>query len=164
MSSFGNGVMTWRYDNLIANESDGLFGVVKTLLLNPAYLFTQMFVSKDGDGAKLLYVIQLLFTLAILPFATKKISRYLLVVPILMNLITMYVYQPNIRFQYSFGIIAFLFYVAVLNLSELGESARKLVLPVSAVASILMFSMLVSGNFNYYSQRYFSRHEREKNL
>ena len=164
MSSFGNGVMAWRYENLVANESDGLLGVVKTAILNPGYLFTQLFVSKNNDGTKLLYVIQLLFTLALVPFATKRISRYLLIVPILMNLITMYVYQPNIKFQYSFGITAFLFYVAVLNLSELGESARKLVLPVSAVASLLMFAMLVSGNFNYYSQRYLNEKESYKQM
>ncbi len=158
MSAFGNGIMVGRYDNLIANPEDGLWGVVKTALLNPGYLLTQMFVSKDGDNSKILYTLQLLLPLAAMPFATKKLARYILVVPVLMNLITMYVYQPNIRFQYSFGITAFLFYVTLLNLSELGEKAKRIMLPLSAVASLLLFVMLVGGNLGYYVNRY----EKEK--
>lgn len=154
MRKFGNGIMVGRYDNLIADKADGLFGVVKTLILNPGYLFTQIFVSKDGDGIKLIYIVQLLFTLGLIPFATRKISRYLLVAPILMNLITMYVYQPNISFQYSFGITAFLFYVTLLNLSELGDRAKKIMLPTAAVASLLLFVMLVTPKFGYYTDRY----------
>ena len=45
MEAFGNGIMVGRYDNLIANKEDGLYGVVKTVLLNPGYLLTQLFVS-----------------------------------------------------------------------------------------------------------------------
>ena len=158
MGAFGNGIMVGRYDNLIADSSDGLFGVVKTAVSNPGYLMTQLFVAKDGDNSKILYVFQLLLPLAFVPFATRKISRYILIAPVLMNIITMYVYQPNIRFQYSFGITAFLFYVAVLNLSELGEKTRKYVLSLSSVAALLMFAMLAVGNLGYYSQRY----EKEK--
>ena len=164
MSAFGNGIMVGRYDNLIANKDDGLFGVIKTVLLNPGYLFTQLFVSKDNDSMKILYVLQLIFTLAFIPFATKKISRYILAVPILMNLITMYVYQPNIKFQYSFGITAFLFYVTVLNLSELGEKAKSFMLPVSAVAVFLLFAMLVTGNLGYYAKRYAREKDNYKHM
>ena len=162
MSAFGNGIMVSRYDNLIADPDDGLFGVVKTALLNPGYLLTQIFVSKDGDNAKVLYAFQLLLPLAAIPLATKKISRYILVVPMLMNLITMYVYQPNIRFQYSFGITAFLFYVTVLNLSELPQKTAEFTLPLSGVASVLLFAMLVGGNLGYYTDRYENEKENYK--
>ena len=164
MSAFGNGIMVGRYDNLIANPDDGLLGVVKTVILNPGYLLTQLFVSKDGDGMKVLYVFQLVFTLAFIPVATKKISRYILVVPVLMNLITMYVYQPNIRFQYSFGITAFLFYATVLNLSELGEKAKKIMLPFSAISAFLLFAMLVTGHLGYYADRYVREKENYKHM
>ena len=162
MSAFGNGIMVNRYDNLIADSNDGLLGVIKTALLNPGYILTQMFVSKDGDNAKILYAFQLFVPLAIIPFATKKIFRYILVVPVLMNLITMYVYQPNIRFQYSFGITAFLFYVVMLNLSELGEKPTEFMLPLSAVASVLLFAMLAGANLGYYVNRYENEKESYK--
>ena len=159
MKAFGNGIMTSRYENLIFNADDGLVGVIKTALLNPGYLLTQLFVSKDGDNAKILYIFQLLLPLSFLPVVTKKISRYILVVPVLMNVITMYVYQPNINFQYSFGIIAFLFYVTVLNLGELGDKTRKFMLSLSAVAAFLLFAMLVCGNLGYYKARYDNNRE-----
>lgn len=159
MRAFGNGIMTSRYENLIFDPNDGLVGVIKTALLNPGYLLTQIFASKEGGNAKILYVFQLLLPLSFLPVVTKKISRYILVVPVLMNIITMYVYQPNINFQYSFGIIAFLFYVTVLNLSELGDKTKKFMLSLSAVAAFLLFAMLVCGNFGYYKSRYDNNRE-----
>ena len=76
-----------------------------------------------------------------------------------MNVITMYVYQPNINFQYSFGIIAFLFYVTVLNLGELGDKTRKFMLSLSVVAAFLLFAMLVCGNLGYYKARYDNNRE-----
>ena len=159
MNAFGNGIMIGRYENLIFDLDDGLIGVLKTAIFNPGYLLTQLFVSKDGDNSKILYILQLLLPLSFIPVATKKISRYILVVPVLMNIITMYVYQPNINFQYSFGIIAFLFYATVLNLSELGEKTRKFMLSLSAVSAFLLFAMLVCGNFGYYKMRYDNNRE-----
>jgi uncharacterized membrane protein len=159
MNAFGNGIMVGRYENLIFNLDDGLIGVIKTAIFNPGYFLTQFFVSKDGDNSKILYLTQLLLPLAFIPMATKRISRYILVVPVLMNIVTMYVYQPNINFQYSFGIIAFLFYATVLNLSELGEKARKFMLSLSAISAFLLFAMLVCGNLGYYKMRYYNNRE-----
>lgn len=164
MTAFGNGIMVGRYENLIYNPDDGLLGVIKTVLFNPGYLLTQLFVSKDGDSSKIIYLFQLLTPLAFIPFVTKKMPRYILAVPMLMNIITMYVYQPNIRFQYSFGITAFLFYAVVLNVSDMGEKPRKLMLPLAAVASVLLFAMLVCGNYGYYRSRYFNNAEHYKQL
>ena len=113
---------------------------------------------------KVLYILQLVFTLGFIPFATKKISRYILAVPMLMNLITMYVYQPNIRFQYSFGITAFLFYATLLNVAELSERPKKVMLPFSAVASVLLFSMLVTGHLGYYVDRYDKEREKYRQM
>jgi uncharacterized membrane protein len=156
MSVFGNGIMVNRYDNLIADPESGLVGVIETALLNPGYILTQMFVSKDGDNTKILYLFQLLLPLAAVPLVTRKISRYILVVPVLMNLITMYVYQPNINFQYSFGITAFLFYATLLNLTELGDRFKNFALPYAAVAALLLFSVLAGGKLGYYSEKYYN--------
>jgi len=154
MKEFGTGVMSNRYQNLIYDSDGGLFDVLKTVILNPGYFLTQLFVSKNGDNAKILYVLQLLLPLSFLPFATKKISRYILALPILINIMTMYQYQPNIKFQYSFGITAFLFYLTVLNLSELGTEPKKIMLPLATVATVLMFAMVVLPFQENYSVRY----------
>lgn len=154
MKSHGMGIMSNRYDNLIYNEEDGLIGAIKTIILNPTYVISQIFVtSKDGFD-KIWYVLQLFLPLAFLPFATKKISRYVLIVPILLNLLTMYTYQPNITFQYSFGVMAFLFYATVLNISELVGFSKKYLLTLAVVGSVLMFFVLCIPKYQIYEERY----------
>jgi len=113
------GPMQYRFENLIANEEDGLLGAVKTALFNPGYLLTQLFTTADEGWGKLIYFFQLFLPLGFLPFLTLKPSRWLLLAPILINLLTNYKYQYDIVYQYHFGISAFLIYAAVGNLAEL---------------------------------------------
>lgn len=154
MQKYGLGIMDNRFGNLIYNSEDGLLGALKTLILNPGYVMTQIFATSKGTTDKLLYLLQLLLPLAFLPFATKKISRLILCAPILLNILTMYVYQPNIGFQYSFGITAFLFYASLLNLSELKAPSRKYLVQLAAVASVLMFTVAIIPKYVHYSNLY----------
>lgn len=153
MQAYGDGIMTNRYDNLIYGDG-GLLGAVKTLIVNPGYALTQIFVTSDGGVGKLKYLLLLLLPLGFMPFATKKISRYLLLCPILINILTMYKYQPDISFQYSFGIIAFLFYITILNVSEMQGFSKKYLISVAAVASVLIFVVTAIPRYNTYSSRY----------
>ena len=153
MKTYGTGIMSNRFENLMYNMEDGLLGVLKTAILNPGYLFTQIFATTKGNTDKIWYVLQLLLPLGFIPFATKKISRYILIVPILMNLITMYQYSPNINFQYSFGIIAFLFYASVLNLSELKGFSKNYLMTFALVSAMLLFFTLCVPKYSIYHER-----------
>ena len=147
MKQNGEGVMSWRYSNLLPNGESGLFGVVVTVFTQPGYVLTQIFSTSAGDAGKFKYLCALLLPLGGLPCVTRKASRWILLTPLLLNLLTMYVYQPNINFQYSFGIIAFLFYAATLNLSELSLRARTFTagsLVFAAAACVVAFSLLVA--------------------
>ena len=147
MKQNGEGVMSWRYSNLLPSGESGLFGVVVTVVTQPGYVLTQILSTSAGNAGKFQYLGALLLPLAFLPFITRRASRWILVTPLLLNLLTMYVYQPNINFQYSFGIIAFLFYAATLNLSDLTRSARPYgvgSLLYSAAACVVAFSLLVA--------------------
>lgn len=154
MQKYGLGIMSNRYGNLIFNPDDGLVGALKTLLLNPGYVLTQIFTTSAGNTDKLLYLLQLFIPLAFLPFATKKFSRLILICPVLLNILTMYVYQPNINFQYSFGISAFLFYISMLNLSELKPFTKKYMTQLSAVACVLLFTVVVIPRYTSYHETY----------
>ena len=156
MQKYGTGIMSGRFGNLIFDSEDGLIGALKTLLLNPGYVLTQIFTTSSGNTDKLLYLLQLFLPLAFLPFATKKVSRFILICPVLLNILTMYVYQPNINFQYSFGITAFLFYVSMLNLSELPHFSKKYMIQVGAAASVLLFTVVVIPKFTHYAGMYTS--------
>ena len=72
-------------------------------------------------------------------FFTRKVSRWILIVPILMNLITAYPYQYEVTYQYHFGIAAFLIYAMLLNLSDMGSICRKNVLAVAAAACCCLY-------------------------
>ena len=162
MESYGMGIMSNRYENLIYDSKDGLLGAIKTVIINPGYILSQMFSTSSDTHAKIWYTLQLLLPLGFLPFATKKISRYVLIVPILMNLLTMYPYQPNISFQYTFGIIAFLFYASVLNLSELEGFSKRYLLTFALVASVLLFIIICVPKYNSYVKRYDKNEETYK--
>ena len=81
----------------------------------------------------------MLLPLAFLPFAIKKPSRIVLLGPlVLVNLMTEYVYQYDIGFQYTYASIAFLFYLLVMNITELDKTVVKKML-ISAFATSLIF-------------------------
>lgn len=155
MEQYGTGIMSSRFNNMIFDKEDGLIGVVKTVVLNPGYALSQLLVSSKDNADKIRYLIQLLLPLAFMPFFTKKVSRFILITPILINTLTMYQYQPNINFQYSFGITAFLFYIAILNISEIQPSFVRSYLPrIAIIASVLMFAIAVVPTYNTYSKKY----------
>ena len=135
LSTYGDGVMINRFDNLIYDKEDGLLGAIMTALKNPGYLLEQLFSTQNASldswfierspWAKVVYLIQMLLPVGMIPFCTKKQSRWLLIAPILLNVLTTYKYQYSINFQYHFGITAFLMYAMVLNLPDLQPIPRR---------------------------------------
>ena len=136
----GTGMMSNRYENLIYDPDDGLGGAIKTILVNPGYVLTQLFADKDAKWDKVMYLVYTLLPLGCLPFVTKKASRWLLAAPILINLLTMYPYQPRIGFQYHFGVAAFLVYAMLKNLPEIeSHEVRRSLLSIAAAACLCSY-------------------------
>ncbi len=154
LNAQGQGVMSWRYGNFIFDQSDGLAGAVKTLIVNPGYVLTQALSTSDGTAQKLIYLIMILLPMGLIPFLTKKCSRWILALPILMNILTMYTYQYNINFQYSFGVSAFLIYALIQNLPELDKSYLKKAAAVAAVSCLCMYAAFVVQPASSYAMRY----------
>lgn len=154
LEQHGEGMMVNRFNNLIYDKGDGLLGAIKTALVNPGYLLTQMFTTSGGTWEKLVYVLQMLLPLGFLPFCTKKPSRWLLVAPILINLLTYYQYQYNIGFQYHFGITAFLVYATIKNLPELSLPTRETLLSIAAASCCCLYLFTVVPTCNTYLNRW----------
>lgn len=149
-----NGPMIDRFDNLILNKEDGLVGAIKTALVNPGFLLTQLFTTGDGSWNKFQYFFQMFLPLAFLPLCTNKPARWLLAAPILMNLLTNYQYQYQIGFQYHFGITAFLFYGAIVNLPGLSRPTRRNLMSFAAAACCCLYLTFVMPTFSYYRDRW----------
>lgn len=154
LREFGEGVMTSRFQNLIFDKETGLFGAIKTILLNPGFGLTQLFTTSKNTWEKVAYVLQMLLPLGLLPFCTKKSSRWLLLTPMLINLLSYYVYQYDIGFQYHFGITAFLIYATLKNLPELALPTKQTLLGIAAAACCCLYLTTVIPTWQGYIDRY----------
>ena len=115
LSKYGDGVMTYRYDNFIYDGSGSLLAVVKAVLMNPMKALYECV-----DPGKLEFNNLMLLPLLCLPLITRRYERYILLIPYaLINLMSDYQYQHNIFFQYTFGSIAFLIYLTAVNLADI---------------------------------------------
>ena len=148
------GPMINRFNNLIPDGSTGLLGAVRTALVNPGYLLTQLFTTSKNSWEKFIYVLQMILPLGFLPFCTRKPSRWLLLTPWLMNLLTMYQYQHNIGFQYHYGISAFLIYAMILNIPELKAPTRRGLLSFGAAACCCLYLVTVLPNLGSNIERW----------
>ncbi|HAS37033.1 MAG TPA: hypothetical protein DCS04_00145, partial [Ruminococcaceae bacterium] len=133
---------------------EGLWGVIKTVFKTPVLVINELFRSSSSDSGKLIYILQLFVPLAMIPFMTKKFSRLILVCPLLINLLSDYYYQCDLGKQYSFGITAFLFYAAAINLSEIKERKGGFLTFSAAVVSIVMMLSLMYPRLTGYALTY----------
>ncbi len=159
LETYGTGMMVNRFNNLIYDSDDGLLGAVKTALVNPGYLLTQLFSTTDATWEKIAYLLQLLLPLGLLPFCTKKSSRWLLTAPLLINLLTTYTYQYNLNFQYHFGITAFLFYALLKNIPELHSPTRNTLISIGATVCCCFYIATAVPRLSSYLTRWNNGHE-----
>ncbi|MDR1003061.1 MAG: DUF2079 domain-containing protein [Oscillospiraceae bacterium] len=163
LANYGEGVMSHRYSNLLVGD-EGLLGAVKTILINPGFTIGEIFKTNNLDSEKLFYFAQMMLPLALIPFISRKFTRYILIVPILINLITQYGYQFNTHFQYSFGITAYLFYITVLNLSELKPKRQFSLSLTAAISSCFLFIVIMIPKYTHYTDAYSANYEQYAQL
>jgi hypothetical protein len=77
----------------------------------------------------------------------------------LLNLLSDYPYQLEIRFQYHFGITAFLLLLTVMNWNDLSGKIRRYLLLVSLAAAFVFYSYYVLPEFCGRIKTYHENHE-----
>lgn len=113
LSAVGDGVMTYRYGNLMTEPDGSLLSVIGAVIVCPVKVLFEC-----ADKEKWEYLLLTMLPLLGLPLMTRRYERLLLLIPyLLINLISDYKYQHNIMFQYNFGSAAFLLYLMLVNLS-----------------------------------------------
>ena len=131
LATSGDGVMTYRYDNFMYESQSSLLTVVKAVLMSP---MKGLFECADPEKVK--YVCLTLLPLFGLPFLTRRFERYILLIPyLLINLMSDYLYQYDVFFQYSFGSTALLLYLTAVNLADF-KTDRRRILSLTAAALI----------------------------
>ena len=147
LATFGDGVMTYRYDNFIYDGSASLLTVIRCVLLCPMKLLWECV-----DPEKLGYIGMTALPLLGIPFFAGRYERLLLLIPwILVNLMPDYEYQHDIFFQYGFGSTACLIYLTAVNLADIRDGYRRFVLLLfaAAVGCGLFFGRVVPTAMRY---------------
>lgn len=160
LSKYGDGVMTYRYQNFMYDASGSLLTVIKAVLLCPLKALYECV-----DSEKLEYILLTMAPLLGLPLMTRKYERLILWIPyLLVNLMSDYKYQHDIFFQYSFGSSACLIYLALVNLADLTHTKLSMplkVLPLiaSLALSAVLFATSVLPTALYYPSAYAQYHD-----
>lgn len=142
IGKYGEGVMTSRtYGNLMLDHDAGFGELLKTVLLNPAYLISQILRESN-----LRFFLIVMVPLALMPFITKELSALLLIVPfLLMNLASGYVYAADYNYQYVFGTTTCLIYAALRNVCALQPRTRRRLAGYMGVSTVYLSVALCSG-------------------
>lgn len=144
----GDGQMmtSTRFGNMMINHDGGLTEVIKNVLLNPSYFFSLLIKEET-----LRFFISVMLPLLFLPFVTKKIHRFWLMVPfIVMNLAigAGYGYAADVNFHYVFGTGALLLFMVIRNTEDLGDGRRQTAAILAGSAAMIFFVGLLSHQFN----------------
>lgn len=147
LAKYGDGVMTWRYQNFMYDGSTSLITVIKSVVLAPMKA-----IYECADREKLGFLALTLGPILGLPLLTRRYERYILLIPyVLVNLMPDYTYQHNIYFQYTFGSNAFLFYLLAVNLADWKIGKRRTVALITAIAvSGVCFAVTIVPTAMYY--------------
>lgn len=142
LGAFGEGGMVGRYADYQYNGG-GLLSMVKTLLVNPGLFLNKVFYgTAEAPFGKLWYLVHMVLPLASLLFCGKRFSRYILLLPVVVNLLSNWPYQYDFTFQYSFGAAVFFLYVCVLNAADYAPPARRAAIGWAALASVMLYAMV----------------------
>ncbi len=142
LDTYGEGGMVGRYAEY-QYGGGGLFSMVKTLAVNPGLFLRRVFYgTTDNPAEKLWYLVQLVLPLAPLLCTTRRFSRYILLLPVVINLLSNWPYQYNITFQYSFSVSAFFIYLCVMNAADRKPVARRAGVTYAALAAVMLYVML----------------------
>lgn len=149
MNAWGEGIMDERFSNYHLENEQGLLTVFKNIALNPMYFVYSLFNEK-----KVQYILYIFMPLLFMPLVTLQWRRYLLLLPLVINLMTTYPYQYEIGFQYTYAIMAFYLYLTIMNLSDLPAVWQR-----RSVALMLTFAIALSittagGTFVMYKNIY----------
>lgn len=156
LASHGDGVMFNRFSNIIGAEG-GVSKLIRAALTNPALMLHEC-MTED----KLIFTACILLPLGFLPFFTKKLSSLILLCPfVIINLISDYAYQHDLDFQYTYGVMALLFYLTVANLPNVpdllsGFRLRRALLCFALCASVLIGTVQIKNHsavFKYFHER-----------
>lgn len=138
VDAMGEGIKVSRYGIFLTGEQDSLTDVVLNVIKNPFFFFTKLL-----NEEKLLFLMQMLVPLMLLPLRTRKLSDWMLAAPVvILHLASDYAYQADIHYQYVFGTGVLLVFLCAKNIRYCKEKTK------TAAAAVLAGVIILTGAMN----------------
>lgn len=154
LDTYGEGGMVGRYAEYQYGDG-GLLSIAKTLAVNPGlFLRRVLYGTAQNPTEKLWYLVQVAVPLLPLLGTTRRFSRYILLLPVVINLLSNWPYQYNITFQYTFSVSAFFLYLCVMNAADRKPVARRAGVTWAALAAVMLYTMVFWPSVTSAIQRY----------
>lgn len=149
LNTFGAGAMFGRYGALFS-EANTVDGFLQTLIRAPGMFLERLVSFTNSATQKPIYLLQILLPFIPIIWQTKRYSRFLLLTPLLLNLLADSVYQCDIGFQYTFASLAFCLYFYMQNLADKPTEKRRNPLLFGAFAACLLYAMIIMPKIETY--------------
>ncbi|MEF2919654.1 MAG: DUF2079 domain-containing protein [Acutalibacteraceae bacterium] len=147
VADLGNGVMTDRLENYMPAGTSGFGAVVKTCLSNFGYFISQIFTAD-----KIMFMFWMFIPVAFTPFMSKEKSLIVLLIPMLViDLMSNWQYQYDVKFQYTYGVAALLVFMAIIVISQVDKNTRNKIVLYSVSMSLIMSFSLFFPRASYYN-------------
>lgn len=141
LNNAGYGIMTYRFNNLMIYKELGVLGIIPAILQNPAY-----YLSTFWTMEKIGYLMVVLGSLGFLPLFQRKGAHYFLIIPlVVMNLSSNYTYQYDLRFQYHYGSVALLVFMAMMAVAGYTERMSRTPVTLPALRKTSRTALLRHG-------------------
>jgi len=150
IQSYGDQNFDSRFGNILYDYSKGLTQVAVTIPSNISYMLSQM-----ANTEKLKYIFLMILPLSIALIQKKKYSRYVLFMTfILINMLPSYPYMHDIGFQYNYGTVALMMYIAIMTVSEWDSEKVKIWGISSVLITAFLFTCVTFPKWEIYTKRY----------
>lgn len=136
-----------RYENFLVSDNDGLADMLMNIFKDPAYAIKQLLTAE-----KLEFVLWTMVPVLFVPLISGKASVYILLIPYLvMNLLTNYVYQYDIGFQYTYGSCTLLIYMVILWFEGADTIKKRICVILMVISSLLTSANAIASRNAYFN-------------
>lgn len=136
-----------RYENFLVSDNDGLADMLMNIFKDPAYAIKQLLTAE-----KLEFVLWTMVPVLFVPLMSGKASVYILLIPYLvMNLLTNYVYQYDIGFQYTYGSCTLLIYMVILWFEGADTIKKRICVILMVISSLLTSANAIASRNAYFN-------------
>lgn len=136
-----------RYENFLVSDNDGLADMLVNIFKDPAYAIKQLLTAE-----KLEFVLWTMVPVLFVPLMSGKAAVYILLIPYLvMNLLTNYVYQYDIGFQYTYGSCTLLIYMVILWFEGADTIKKRICVILMVISSLLTSANAIASKNAYFN-------------